>query len=310
MSNFQCSVCQGKPGKSFRPSLDAAPVMYSCGQCGFAFTIPLPQADEMEDYYEGTYTNNEYWKKRNQRSVQDYWRHLAPLFPKKPFRFLEVGGAFGFFSAKVQSEAGAEVVMLECGKSAAQFARDELGLEVFSDFFENYQPEEKFDVIFSAHVVEHVSDVWQYFEHSRKLLNPGGQTILITPNGQAWKFRLFGPFWCWVMPEHLHFLSVKSAEIIASNCGFVTCRSLPFGSAGWHYPGVLLGLISRFYRVAKHFLARRSVRDIVVTKENPPKISPVYAALRRWAFVEQKLFYPLDRVFGGDEILIVATLPR
>ena len=157
-----CPICKKQVSGGFRTRPCVPSTMYRCKNCDFAFTAPLPPAEEFEVFYEEDYTDSEDWRMRNRLSVNEYWSHLRPFFPDKPFRFLEVGGAFGHFSAKVKSDTEASVVMLECGKSAANHARDELGLEVVQSFYENYHPVEKFDIIFSAHVIEHVRDVRAY----------------------------------------------------------------------------------------------------------------------------------------------------
>ena len=287
--------------------------MYRCKNCDFAFTAPLPPAEEFEVFYEEDYTDSEDWRTCNRLSVNEYWSHLRPFFPDKPFRFLEVGGAFGHFSAKVKSDTEASVVMLECGKSAANHARDELGLEVVQSFYENYHPVKKFDIIFSAHVIEHVRDVRAYFEHSAKMLNPGGSIILITPNGGAWKFRFFGASWCWASTEHLHFLSPKSARLLAGQTGFTDCISRALRPSHWRYPGFLIGFVSRWKNLWKYRAITQPDQPVTAapaaSDKTRSKVGRVFYWLNRWAGVEQRILTPVDAVLGSDELLVCATLP-
>ncbi len=287
--------------------------MYRCDKCHFAFTQPLPLPEEFAAVYAEHYSSTEEWLVRNQRSAEIFWPQLTPFLPTKHFRFLEVGGAYGYLSAKVKNERDADVVMLECGKQAARHASDELGITVVSDFFENYLPEEKFDVIFSSHVVEHLRDVKGYFTQCADLLNPGGVCIVVTPNASAWKFRLGGSCWCWAIPEHLYFLSAASAREIARTSGFASCESRdqrPFGG----YPGILVGVFSRMKNLWKFrtIAEQAAPSPHLLSQEIAPRswVSRLFACLNWLASIEQKLLAPIDLAFGCDELLICARMPN
>ncbi|MEO6903114.1 MAG: class I SAM-dependent methyltransferase [Bacteroidia bacterium] len=84
---------------------------------------------------------------------------------------------------------------------------------------------EKFDIIVSSEVIEHVQDQKNYINNIMQLLKPNGFLVLTTPNGE-WKKQYFykdrsewgQPFEFWLtskeiknlIPENLHAVQVRS----------------------------------------------------------------------------------------------------
>ena len=55
-------------------------------------------------------------------------------------------------------------------------------LNFVNNDIKNFQTKEKFDLIFSINVLEHVEDWIVYLENSKKLLSPNGICVTLCPN--------------------------------------------------------------------------------------------------------------------------------
>lgn len=83
-------------------------------------------------------------------------------------------------------------------------------------------PSGHFDVVSMNHVIEHVPDPLGTLRECLRILRPGGQLVLATPNGASWGHRLFGARWRGLEPpRHLHLFGCRSMERLLQAAGFV-----------------------------------------------------------------------------------------
>jgi SAM-dependent methyltransferase len=218
----------------YRTALASAPWMYRCAVCGFCQASPLPV--ELGGEYEDAYTASAEAERKNRRLAPDYLRKIRPHLPPSPFRFLEVGGAHGWLAQAVREKCGADVLLLEPGRSAVAAAQSR-GLPAQVGYLESFQSAQPFDVLCAAHVIEHVADAGKFFAACQRVLRPGGTLILMTPNAAAWKLARFRHLWAWAVPEqHTLFLSADSAVRLLARHGFQPVAIHSVCPAFAHYP--------------------------------------------------------------------------
>jgi SAM-dependent methyltransferase len=217
-----------------RTSFVGEPWMYRCPVCSFCAVSPLPA--QFGGEYEDAYTAGAEADRKNRRLAPDYLRKIRPHLPAPPFRFLDIGGAHGWLTQLVRDECGANVLLLEPGQSAVAAARAR-GVPAQVGFLDAFEPEQPFDVICAAHVIEHVADAEKFLAACHRALCPGGTLLLLTPNAAAWKLARFRHAWSWAVPEqHTLFLGAESAARLLAKNGFdpVTIRAVRPAFA--HYP--------------------------------------------------------------------------
>ena len=93
---------------------------------------------------------------------------------------LDFGCSWGYGSWQLQ-EAGFRVYSYEVSKIRAEFARRKLGCSVVGDDLVS----DPIDCLFSAHVLEHLTDpnlLWRIAEH---VLSPNGVVVCFLPNGDS-----------------------------------------------------------------------------------------------------------------------------
>lgn len=103
---------------------------------------------------------------------------------------------------------------------------------------------DRFDIIRTDNVVEHLLEPLSYLSALVRLLKPSGRLRVFVPNGRALSVRLFGRysavFW---MPFHVNLFSVETLESLLKRAGLrhVDCRTFtPIGSWTWTQRQLLL----------------------------------------------------------------------
>ncbi|WP_249693727.1 class I SAM-dependent methyltransferase [Stappia sp. WLB 29] len=135
----------------------------ACLQCGLMRTNPMPTKAEIEEYYSNVYrldyglTLSRPSKRHLNRSHDQAKSRMELLRPvlKPGARVLDFGCGAGVFLHHAKT-AGYETLGIEPGSQFASFARDELGVEVINDIWEQVELPHNFDVITAVEVLEHL----------------------------------------------------------------------------------------------------------------------------------------------------------
>ena|SRR5882762_852422 len=139
----------------------------------------------------------------------------------KPGRVLDVGCGNGLFLELMRS-AGWDIAGLEPDPKAAKLAAERLGTNIHTGELnhESYEPC-SFDAVTLHHVIEHVFDPIELMAACRRILKPGGQVVLITPNLSSAGHKWFKENWRGLEPpRHLHLFSPKALAAGAEMAGF------------------------------------------------------------------------------------------
>lgn len=130
----------------------------------------------------------------------------------------------GFGNAQgmvILREAGWQVRGTEMDDSCVSQARS-LGLNAIKGNFADglFQPS-SVDAIVGSHVIEHVPDHRAFLLEARRVLRPGGNLVLRTPNAASRDARRYGPSWRGLEPpRHLSIHTPGSLASLAKACGY------------------------------------------------------------------------------------------
>ncbi|HWT97946.1 MAG TPA: class I SAM-dependent methyltransferase [Terriglobales bacterium] len=105
---------------------------------------------------------------------------------------LELGVGHGYATRILNDHFDRHVVLDGSPAIIAQF-RDQnpdLSLDLVEGYFENYEADEKFDVICMGFVLEHVEDPTAILKHYRRFLKPGGSLFVTVPNAESMHRRV------------------------------------------------------------------------------------------------------------------------
>ncbi len=152
--------------------------IYECKNTNYSFYYPFNIYGD-SDFYQKLQNFEWYympWK----------WEHeTATYILDKTDKILEVGsGGLGFL--KRIREIGYDITGLELNEESIVKA-NEIGVKVLNETVQNHSFEnfEKYDVVCSFQVLEHISDVHSFIKSQVDCLKPGGKLIISVPNNDS-----------------------------------------------------------------------------------------------------------------------------
>lgn len=134
-------------------------------------------------------------------------------------RVIDVGCGSGILLARMQS-LGWQVEGVEIDPGGVEAARKR-GVPVRQGTLEEQKyPDNSFDAVHSAHVIEHVHDPVGLLTECRRILKPGGTLLFITPNTKSYGHRKYGSAWLNLdPPRHLVLFSRENLRTAAERAG-------------------------------------------------------------------------------------------
>jgi hypothetical protein len=215
--DFSCPSC----GHSASNVVDRKYLVTSlrrCKKCLLLFRAPTTSSEENSLFYQKAYTQGyttdtpneeqlaEFLSKSflgTERDYSSYINIVRAANGNKGIKIFDFGCSWGYGSWQFRQN-GFEVESFEISKSRADFAKNKLGVKVHTSLSE---VSGLFDVVFSSHVLEHVSSVQDSISFGLSILKSGGLFIAVTPNGSS-DFRKLDPnawhkLWGLVHPNFL-----------------------------------------------------------------------------------------------------------
>ena len=132
---------------------------------------------------------------------------------KENDKILEVGSNDGYFLEKFRKKNFKYVYGIEPSSDVYKISKKK-GLKVFNDFFsyssvkKNFKLSNKFDMIFSRHVLEHISDLSFFFKQLNMSLKKNGHLVLEVPDHDMFYENYDYSFW----EEHTNYFNKQVLE--------------------------------------------------------------------------------------------------
>lgn len=132
----------------------------------------------------------------------------------------DVGAAAGFV-LQGMIDTGWSGRGIEPNPRMSDHARIRLGLRVETGTFEDFQTEERFDLVTMIQVVAHFTDLRKAFQTASGIVRPGGFWLIETWNRESWTARVFGRHWHeYSPPSVVHWFTPATLRNLASQFGF------------------------------------------------------------------------------------------
>jgi len=158
-----------------------------CRSCDFIFAPDIQSEDSTvyDSNFGDTNIHPTYEKRDGKYVVRNRVKLEALLDRLEPYRqtgrFLDVGCSAAFFLS-VAKERGWQPQGAEIAKWAADFSRQELGIDIFNSMLQDAKfPDNHFDVVFSSHVMEHIGQPLGLLSEMARVLRPGGVHVTVVP---------------------------------------------------------------------------------------------------------------------------------
>ncbi len=214
---------------------DAFPLV-ECEDCGAWFLNPRPATTALDVIYPPNYFLHVLEMRAGEadqraglfayfqdllfrRRIRPIEAHVA-LGPET--RWLDIGCGTGSVLESMRKAYGATGVGIDFSERAAALARQR-GFDARVGRFEDYAPDggERYQLIHSSHVIEHLESPLHYMRKCWDLLERGGINVVITPNKDAWEAKRFGRHWGGLhVPRHWTLLGPESARTLGERTGF------------------------------------------------------------------------------------------
>ena len=263
-----CALCgswERTPIGAYHDRLAVDPAAFElvrCSPCGHVQVDPRPA--DMGPFYPSGYWSapgkpqgiavleqayRESLVRRELRRVQRLVRPGGKL--------LDVGCGTGDF-LDIARRAGFQVTGVEFAGPAAEYARDQRGLDVrLGTLREANLPEATYDAVTLWHVLEHVPDPVTTLQDVLRMLVPVGVLVVQVPNFGSLQAQIFKSRWYGLdVPRHLHHFTPASLAEAMQRAGIALAR--PIDHQSFRYNPVIL-VSSLFPSLEPHTFAKRAL---------------------------------------------------
>jgi SAM-dependent methyltransferase len=230
-----CRICSSlnieelKPIQS--PYFDISYILYHCKECNSKFFNPLDHDISLDEMYQkfdsenlSHYTSNSFKKNR-------LWIHqkniITKLLKKEPVNVLDVGCRTGEFLLHFNDSTLKEGVELSAHYAEIGKKR---GITVHTDFIENIDFKEQFDVVTCYALLEHIVDPKLLIDKLKQIVKPNGIFVILVPSHECFKekflYALGIQWYMFTPPAHFNYFSKKSLNnIVTKNDDFKLVKS-------------------------------------------------------------------------------------
>ncbi|MGI6341874.1 MAG: class I SAM-dependent methyltransferase [Bacteroidales bacterium] len=250
-------------------------VITQCDDCGFKFTNPQPEEENLYKYYETeNYISH---SQKNQSGVISKLYNFVKIFnTKNKYRtikkysdkgsLLDIGAGNGYFANYMKNKNWL-VDGVEPNSTARKYAQDNFSIELKDEDFLNKTEAEKYDVITMWHVLEHVSKLNERIEQISRLIKQNGKIFIAVPNINSKDAEYYKKYWAGLdTPRHLWHFSEKDIKNLlqSSDLQLVKTKGMKFDSfyisimsekninkKGNIFRAIYIGLISNLFYAKK-----------------------------------------------------------
>lgn len=170
-----------------------------CDQCSLVRHLPLPDEAGLAKYYAEEYRSDYQnvsvtpTERHRRKRIREAERRTANLDQnlKSGMHLLDFGCGSGEF-VEFCGQQGVISTGFEPGEAYSTYAREQMGLNVVTGAYQDLNFDEKFDVITSFHVFEHLVDPLNAIEKMKTWLKPDGKIFIEVPNTNHILIKGFG----------------------------------------------------------------------------------------------------------------------
>jgi 2-polyprenyl-3-methyl-5-hydroxy-6-metoxy-1,4-benzoquinol methylase len=157
---------------------------------------------------------------------------------------LDIGCAQGFFLFNA-SKAGYAAKGVEISQDAVAYARNEFGLDVEAQPFEELRfGAAHFDVVTLWQVLEHVPYPLTMLREVNRILRPGGLVVVSTPDIGGIPAKILRKKWWDIKRLHINQFATKTLAHVLRNAGFRNISPVSF--RGYVSLSILLAMVIRY----------------------------------------------------------------
>ena len=196
-----------------------------CKNCSLVYCYPRNLEETMVEVYENDYWH-EFQTKVKEKPITERIGEFNSISTErisyiKNIRssgsLLDVGCSMGFL-VKAASEQGFRAVGIDLNQKDIDYGVQNFKINLFKGFLHDHQ--QKYDVITSYNVIEHVSDPKKMLKDMSLRLNDRGIVVIGTHDIECLSHEKEGVNWKHIVPnEHMYYFSRKTLANLANSVG-------------------------------------------------------------------------------------------
>ena len=232
-----------------------------CPQCDILRVSPLPNMDDIRDFYKKkpvgdllekaeVFSSPIITKLKESLIISPVIKWFkSELRGKSNPKLLDIGCASVWITA-VARKNGFDAMGLEANPYLSDIARKKYGLNIKEGFIEDFDCKQLFDAVSMFHVLEHLIDPLDSLSRARDILTSRGLLLTVVPNSLSLGVRIFKRYYNWNAQQHMSFFSEKSIRIAFERSGFdlISVKHLPSPPILWYSFKNLMNTKQSIYR--------------------------------------------------------------
>lgn len=210
-----------------------------CNDCSLRFTSPIPDRNEIGNYYEsddyishtgkGNSIINKIYRIVQYFTLRLKKKKVEKFSQKKSGSILDIGCGTGDF-LKTMKQSGWEINGVEVNDIARKIAENNT-CSIILNQAEFIEGEQKYDIITLWHSLEHLHELEQYLNKISISLNANGVVMIAVPNYKSFDAEYFKQDWtAYDVPRHLYHFSFSAIVELMEKFKFklMESKQLPF----------------------------------------------------------------------------------
>ena len=237
-----------------------------CRNCHLIYMNPLETINKTNEYYrKAKNTHAPIVRDSCLRTAQSQLRLIRRHAGGTDL--LDIGCAQGFFLFSA-SKAGYAAKGVEISQDAVAYARNEFGLDVEAQPFEELRfGAAHFDVVTLWQVLEHVPYPLTMLREVNRILRPGGLVVVSTPDIGGIPARILRKKWWDIKRLHINQFATKTLAHLLRNAGFRDISPVSF--RGYVSLSILLAMMVRYldaYERVKFWFSPDSISGRIMNR--------------------------------------------
>ncbi|MCM8800417.1 MAG: class I SAM-dependent methyltransferase [Candidatus Omnitrophica bacterium] len=291
-----------------------------CNLCGFVYVNPRPTIQAIQVFYPPKYFSrisakvnlSNIYNFKLKKILENRYKPISKY--KQKGKVLEIGCGEGFF-LKFLKEKGYSVFGVEISEYASNYAREVLGIDVFTGSIADFNPgKELFDIICMFEVLEHLYDPLSILLKIRYMLKDEAILVITVPNFLSFQRILFQDSWHILdVPRHLMQFTKDHLKKMLKKAGFKILAL--FSMSNLNHLDITTGYSQslRYWLRKHHLYPARDVSLKSISSKNYALIDKqILKDLLKKVLhkAESILLYPLaglmDIIGNGDNLYVCA----
>ena len=268
-----CRLCNSHKINTMRkiksPHSEFYYTLYNCENCESKFFNPEEHPLSLEELYE-SFANEQNKSMLNAHfKPTPHWNYqkkiIYRLLKNSPKNILDIGCRTGdflmHFPASVQKNG------VELSEQYSEICKQR-GIKMYSDFVENIEFKEKYDVVSCYALLEHIVEPLPLIDKLKTLVNNKGLLIILVPWHECLKekilyflriqWHMFSP------PEHLNFFSKKLLVDAVTKEGNFKLIKYQYTSGGIFNPFKKVPLLGKIFNLLMRVYDRSFMNKLAI----------------------------------------------